>query len=294
MQTASVTREGSVYTKSARFDKGERRLSEDEMRSLAPSIFATEAHASRSDRFAPIPTIEVLRKIAKEGFVPVGVKQSRSRDPGRAEFTKHLIRLRRLDGKQRKVGDTVFEMLLTNANDGTARYKLMAGLWRIRCMNSLVTMHEKLAATMIRHSGDAAEEVLEASFKVLELADRTLACAENWGRLSLAEPERMSFARKAHKMRWKGKDYGVASAVPPAKLLEARREGDLGSDLWTTFNVVQENIIRGGLEGDGKDSCGRVTRYTSRPVNGIDADVTMNTELWELADGFARKHGVLV
>jgi hypothetical protein len=264
------------------------------MRVLAPSIFATEGHSSRSDRFAPIPTIEVLRKIAKEGFVPVGVKQSRSRDPGRAEFTKHLIRLRRLDGKQRQVGDTVFEMLLTNANDGTARYKLMAGLWRIRCMNSLVALHEKLAATMIRHSGDAAEEVLDASFKVLELADRTLACAENWGKLQLGEPERMSFARKAHKMRWHGKDYGVASAVPPAKLLEARRDGDLGSDLWTTFNVVQENIIRGGLEGEGKDSCGRVTRYTSRPVNGIDADVTMNTELWELADGLARKHGVLV
>src|SRR5258708_3716100 len=255
MQTASITREGSVYTKSARFDKGERRLSENEMRVLAPSIFATEGHWSRSVKFAPIPTIEVLRKIAKEGFVPVGVKQSRSRDPGRAEFTKHLIRLRRLDGKQRQVGDTVFEMLLTNANDGTARYNPMPGLWRLRCMNSLVALHEKLAATMIRHSGEAAEEVLDARFKVLELADRTLACAENWGKVRLAEPERMSFARKAHKMRWHGKDYGVASAVPPGKLLEARRGGGLGSGLWSHVHVRPEGSPRGGSWGDRQGGC---------------------------------------
>src|SRR5260370_39738052 len=105
----------------------------------------------------------------------------------------------------------------------------MGGLGRIGCMNSLVALHEKLAATMIRHSGDAAEEVLDASFKVLELADRTLACAENWGKVRLAEPERMSFARKAHKMRWHGKDYGVASAVPPGRLLQGRGRGGFGA-----------------------------------------------------------------
>jgi hypothetical protein len=288
------TRGGSIYTRSARFDKEQRGLSEAELRKLAPSIFATEGHESRSDRFAPIPTIEVLRAIAKEGFVPVGAKQSTSRDPGRAPFTKHLIRLRRLDGKQRRVGDTVFEMLMKNANDGTARYHLMAGLWKIQCMNSLVAKDKELASVAVRHTGDAAAEVLEGSFKVLEMADRTLACADKWGQLQMKEPEKLAFAKKAHKLRWEGKTYGVASAVPPALLLQTRRVQDEGSDLWRVFNVVQENVIRGGLEGDGKDSVGRNCHYRSRPVNGIDADVTMNTALWGLADEFAAKHGVLV
>jgi hypothetical protein len=291
--TASVRNE-SVYSGTARFDKKERRLSEAELMDKAPSIFAAEAHESRSERFAPIATIDVLRGIAKHGFVPVGVKQSTSRDEGRAPFTKHLIRLRRLDGKQRQVGDTVFEMLLKNANDGTAAYHLMAGLWRIRCMNSLVVKTKSLGEISIRHTGDAPQEVLEASFKVLEQADRTLAYAEAWGRVDLKEIERINFAKKAHKLRWEGKDYGVATAVTPGKLLEARRSGDEGSDLWSVFNVVQENIIRGGVEGDGKDSVGRKCHYTSRPVNGIDADVTLNTALWGLADELATKRGVLV
>ncbi len=78
---------------------------------LASSIFAMTAHESRSERFQPIPTIEILRSLTKEGFVPVGVKQSASRIEGKVEYTKHLIRLRGVDdGKTYNVGDNVCEI----------------------------------------------------------------------------------------------------------------------------------------------------------------------------------------
>lgn len=304
MNTATITREGTVYTKSVRFDKEQRELSEDEMFDLAPSIFNAAAHTSRSERFAPISTIDVLRRIAGAGFKPVGVKQSTARDPGRAPFTKHLIRLRKLDGKQRKVGDSVFEMLLRNANDGTAAFHLTAGIWRIRCMNSLVAKTSTLGEMTVRHTGDAPAEVLQASNQILDLSGKTLAFAEKWAEVDLSEPERLAFAKKAHKMRFVDKHiasplfnrpvYGVASALKPARLLEARRSADNGTDLWTTFNVIQENIIKGGQDGEGNDSGGKPCRYTSRPVKGIDADVTMNAALWGLADELATKHGVRV
>ncbi|MET3615832.1 hypothetical protein ABID16_004179 [Rhizobium aquaticum] len=114
-------------------------MTEDETRRIAPSIFATVAHESRSERSKPIPAIEILRGLTKEGFVPVGAKQSSSRIEGKAAFTKHLIGLRHMDGgKVYNVGDTICEILLKNANDGTSAYELMAGLFRIRCLNSLV------------------------------------------------------------------------------------------------------------------------------------------------------------
>ena len=85
--------QNNVYAHSARYDITHA-LTEEEMHKIAPSIFATEAHESRSDRFAPIPTINVLRAVSKEGFKVVGVKQSKTRDETRRETTKHLIRLR--------------------------------------------------------------------------------------------------------------------------------------------------------------------------------------------------------
>ena len=61
---------GAVYApRTARFDDGARALSEDEMRRAAPSIFAARPHASRSERFRAIPTIEVLRGLEKRGLL---------------------------------------------------------------------------------------------------------------------------------------------------------------------------------------------------------------------------------
>jgi hypothetical protein len=94
----------TVYTHTARFDTA-RALTEDELRKAAPSIFATAAHESRSDRFQPIPTIEILRGLMAEGFMPVGAKQSGCRDEGKKEFTKHLIRLRRDQSYDRDYGE---------------------------------------------------------------------------------------------------------------------------------------------------------------------------------------------
>ncbi len=144
----------TIYTKTARFDTG-RSMTESELLRAAPSIFAMSAHESRSERFMPIPTIEILRGLIAEGFVPVGAKQSSSRTEGKAAYTKHLIRLRRIDdGKVYNVGDTVCEILLKNANDGTSAYELLAGLFRVRCLNSLVSQTGTIDSVKVRHSGD--------------------------------------------------------------------------------------------------------------------------------------------
>ncbi len=197
----------SIYTHTERFDSG-RAISEDEMRTLALSIFAMTAHESRSERFQPIPTIEILRSLTQEGFVPVGVKQSATRIEGKADYTKHLIRLRRVDdGKTYHVGDSICEILLKNANDGTIPYELMAGMFRIRCMNSLVAQTGTIDTTKVRHSGDLAGEVIEGTYRVLEEAERTLSAPQDWSNLSGRKPVLPDVAARL------GKLFGDGAAV---------------------------------------------------------------------------------
>ena len=74
--------------------RSESPLAEDQMRRAAPSIFAAGKHDSRSERYTYIPTIDVLRGLRKEGFEPFMVAQGQSRVEGKAEFTKHMIRMR--------------------------------------------------------------------------------------------------------------------------------------------------------------------------------------------------------
>jgi Domain of unknown function (DUF932) len=274
-------------TARARFDTCSP-LTEDELRKTAPSIFAVEPHHSRSQRFAPIATTQVLGALAKEGFHAVGVKQVRTRDTDRRDFTKHMVRLRRRDDADSfTVGGTTFEILLKNANDGSSSYQLLAGLFRILCLNGLIvgTASENIR---VRHTGDVIGEVIEGSYRILATARQALTAPAEWSKQILSDAEREMFAEVALKLRFSDAEGNVATPIQPRQLLEPRRAADKSRDLWTTFNVVQENVIRGGLHAVGRDANNRRRRITTRPVNGIDQDVKLNKALWVLAEGMAQ------
>ena len=254
------------------------------MRAIAPSIFAEQAHHSRSDRFRPIPTIEVLRGLGKEGFSVVAAKQCIVRHDDRRDFTKHMLRLRRLDDdKKYRVGDTVFEVLLKNANDGSAAYDLLAGMFKILCMNSLVSQTGDMESLRVRHSGDVQSKVIEGTYRVLDTAEQSLKAPQDWPAITLDSAERQIFAEQAHTLRFADADGNVATPIKAEQLLIPRRVEDTAPNLWNVFNVVQENAVRGGLTAMGRDANNRPRRSTSREVTGIDQDVKLNRALFTLA-----------
>ena len=51
--------------------RSEHPLSDDQIRAVAPSIFADAPHGSRSQRYSYIPTAAVLQELRGEGFEPV-------------------------------------------------------------------------------------------------------------------------------------------------------------------------------------------------------------------------------
>ena len=106
-------------------------LHEEQMRAVAPSIFATGKHQSRSERYSYIPTIDVLRGLRKEGFEPFMVAQSRSRTEGKAEYTKHMIRMRH--AAQVEAQAEANEIILINSHDGASSYQMLAGMFSISC-----------------------------------------------------------------------------------------------------------------------------------------------------------------
>ena len=89
-------------------------LQDAQIRAVAPSIFAQEAHGSRSGRYTYIPTIDVLNGLRKEGFQPFMACQTRCRDEGKKEHTKHMMRLRH--ASQIKASEAN-EIVLLNSHD---------------------------------------------------------------------------------------------------------------------------------------------------------------------------------
>ena len=73
---------------------------------------------------------------------------------------------------------------------------------------------------------------------------------------------------------------GTAGADHADQLLEARRPEDMGHDMWTVLQRVQENAVRGGQLG--RSAKGR--RMRTREVASIDRGIGLNRALWVLAE----------
>ncbi|MDX1655060.1 MAG: DUF932 domain-containing protein [Candidatus Competibacteraceae bacterium] len=252
--------------------RADRPLTEEEMQHYAPSVFATEAHGSRSARYTYIPTIEVLRGLGKEGFQPFSVVQARTRIEDRRAFTKHMIRLRYAGQIN---AEEAHEVILINSHDGSSSYQMLAGLYRFVCANGLV-IGEQTHDVRVPHKGDIIGRVVEGAFEVLEDFKARGEQVARMRALPLDRFERQVFAEAALVLRFEEGQVPVTTE----QVLTPRRWEDRREDLWTTFNVTQENLVRGGLRGIND----RGRRTTTRAVQGIDGNVRLNRALWLLAE----------
>lgn len=271
------------------FNRPSMPLTIDEVGRLAPSALATHPHESRSERYAYIPTTAVIEGMMKAGFQPFSASQSRSRIEGKAEFTKHMIRFRHQDLAQANAVDGVLpEVVLINSHDGTSAYKLIAGIIRMICSNGLIVAESTTGSLSVYHKGHIVEDVVSASNQIIEGAHKSIAAADAWSHLQLNPGEQKAFAEAAHTVRFADAEGKVSTPITAMQLLQARRNDDVGTDLWKTFNRVQENVIKGGLHGVQRDGTGRRLRaVTTRQVKGIDQDVKLNRTMWQIAERMA-------
>lgn len=92
-------------------------LSDDQIRAMAPSIYADAPHESRLQRYAYIPTAAVSTELRDEGLQPFMATQTRVRADNCRDFTKHMLRLRhasQISGREAN------EIILLNSLDGTS------------------------------------------------------------------------------------------------------------------------------------------------------------------------------
>ncbi|HCE8677125.1 TPA: DUF945 domain-containing protein [Enterobacter cloacae] len=250
----------------------DRPLTHEELHQHVPSVFGEDKHNSRSEKYTYIPTITLLENLQREGFQPFFACQSRVRDPGRREHTKHMLRLRRagqINGQQ------VPEIIILNSHDGASSFQLLPGIFRSVCTNSLVC-GQSFGEIRVPHRGNVVERVIEGAYEVLGVFDQVEEKREAMQSLLLPPPAQQALAKAALTYRF-GEEH---QPVTEAQALSPRRWQDEKNDLWTVFNRLQENLSKGGLAG--RSAQGKRSR--TRAVNGIDGDLKLNRALWVMAE----------
>lgn len=252
-------------------------ISNDTLMVYTPSVFAEEAHGSRSDRYTYIPTIDIVEGLRKEGFFPFFACQSKALNEERRAFAKHMLRFRREDAVIDQ--GEFFEVVLINSHDGTSSYQMMAGVFRMVCSNGMIA-GDLLQAIKVPHRGNILDGVVGGAYELTQGFDRIAESREVMKSIQLTGPEQAAFGKAALALRYEENK----SPITPSQVITPNRWQDNKKDLWSTFNVVQENLTKGGQRG----VAGTGRRIRTREVKGIDSDIKLNKSLWLLADEMAR------
>jgi hypothetical protein len=262
----------------------ETELSRDQLMIEVPSAYAEQAHGGTSNRYSFFPTDTVIEALRETGWAPVIAQQQTARTEDRFGFQKHLLRFHRREELGRAVlHDSRLELVLMNSHDGACAFRLYAGVFRLVCSNGLVVADASYGAVSIRHTRRTVDEVISASYSIAGDSDRIGSHIDSFRQRTLTEGERDDFAARALTLRYDTLD---AAPVRPSFVLQPKRLEDRGTSLWQTFNTVQENMMRGSRPDRLKafNESRRAARV--RGLSGLDAQLNLNRDLWELAASY--------
>jgi Domain of unknown function (DUF932) len=252
-----------------------RGLSIDAIRERAPAVFASSAEEGLSLKYTFIPTEKVLAGLMSAGFVPVEARQAMTRRAS-VFHARHVLRLRRRCETVLFRDQSIPEVVFLNSHDGSSKYILRMGIFRVVCTNGLIVSRGAFPAYCVCHRGDVVDEVVAGALRVAERFDSLAAQVERMECRRMLKDEQIAFAEAALALRYPDP---AQRGMQPSQLLTCRRTEDLGDNLWVILNRCQEHLCRGGLSRRSPN--GRLVR--TRRLTSIKRDVDLNGALWDLA-----------
>lgn len=241
------------------------------IKSIAPSVFATEPSTKMTNKYSFVPTDQVMEFFEREGWQLSSVKQS-----GRGIHSIHELRYR--NNELPKVGDTLIEAVIKNSHNGTSAFSMGAGLFRLVCSNGLTVPTSVAESFKLRHNHFSLDDVKELADSFSKKLPMIESSVSKMMERELNMDEKTRFVMDAAKIRWA--IGSVPATLNIEEILNPMRNEDKGDDLWRVFNVVQEKMVRGGVSY--KSPRGRSTSL--KGIKSIQASNRMNTKLWETAE----------
>lgn len=232
-----------------------------------------------TEKYSFLDTRKVVEDMMDLGFEVAEVTRPKFRTQG-GSFGLHQVDLRRTsDVKSGR--PEIPRVLFVNSYDGSRKAQFISGVIRFACLNGLV-IGDGIEKQKFVHLGQDREETIMAYVKEMtETFDKTWTTIEAYQGLKLDDALYMEMAREALELRYP--DPIARLEIAPSTLLMPRRPEDNKADLYTTWNILQENLVKGGVPG--RTPKGEVRR--SSAIGHIERSNKLNRDLWNLMDKYA-------
>lgn len=229
-----------------------------------------------SNKFGFISSENLVKTLETKGLSLDSVVETRIRKnkETRQGYQKHVLRFN--TGISNAHGN--LQLLAINSHEGSSALTFRLGFFRLVCSNGLIVGSDLIPQVKVRHTSNgllkldgAIDEVMEYQTAAKESMEKMLDTKVNFETF-----EKLS--QEALKIRL-GEKYSD-KLVP---LFESKRFEDNREDLFTVFNVIQENIIRTGFY-----ALNRETNVSTkiRAIRGVESNVILNNALFNEAMKF--------
>lgn len=270
------------------------------------SINAQGEAQDLSNRYSFIPTSRVVSVFEKHGFLPVCASEVQARKDEHIGFQKHLIRFRQPNAMP-MLDECFPEIVLTNSHNGLSSFRLMSGLFRLKCYNGLIAAEGETEKLTIRHTGYTDEQVSIAINYLMGFLPSLARKVEQFQSIDMTPDEQGIYVNAALSVRYDEQTL-KEKRFNTAEILQPLRNEDSAPTLWNVFNRVQEKMIKGrGIRSvkveDEQRAAERANQFEarygikprrqfvkstkSRGINAISENVRVNQALWILTEGMA-------
>lgn len=242
--------------------------------------FPSVPHPDMSDRYVMVDTNQVIANMADLGYKVADIRGPKFRT-ARGPYGYHLVDFRQAKDMDRAAGEAP-RVVFINSYDGSTRAQVVAGVIRFICSNGMV-VGDIVEREKVTHIGNAAKDLIE---RVSNIAAKSADVLERIGGFktrNLTRAAQLEFANRATGLVLPQVDPDLGQV-----LNQPRRWDDRNPDLWSTFNRVQENLVRGGLPR--LNAAGKPV--VTRPIVNVQRDVRVNRGLWDLLEEFAEEQTV--
>lgn len=244
------------------------------VRKFAPAAFAQKPAAHVSPNYNFVDTSRVIDILSDAGFGVSTAYQQKSRDVENLETTKHSLSFVRRSRQELAphLGTIVPMLTYTGSHDWSSQVVISAGIIRKVCANGAVGFVGM--AVSIRHD-HIPEDLNDIILGFAQQSDAMIGRAEKWFDRMLSNEEVSAFTMAAARIRF-GEDANPDQAIA---LNAVNRSADQGNSLWTVYNRVQENAIRGGVSFGGMKRRARAISNIAR-LNEINSDLVKLAEFY--------------
>ncbi len=232
-------------------------------------------HHSTSQKYRFISTADCIQAFEDRGFTVAKYNQGYVRKPDKQGYQRHVVSMRLKDGPALKVGDSELRALITNSHCGSSALMLSLGIYRPVCSNGLVVCQGTFESVRVKHIGVGLDQQIAEFIERITIAAEALrGIVANMQSKQLSRFEQMILATSIIERRFTA-DQRAARPNLLADVLTPRRFEDADASVWSVYNRVQENIIKGFTSSDDGKAV--------RGVKAVDRDLKLNQDLWSAA-----------